>query len=261
MSAVTVGNELVHYEVFGRGPALVLIHGWLGSWRYWIPTMQQLSSDYRVYALDLWGYGDSSKQPNLYHIDQQVELVNDFMDTLGMVKAAMVGHGLGAGVAIRFAMQWPDKVARLMTVSLPTSGDGTLSDRVTSSSPKAWLEKLIDRSRPDFQAIETEAAKADPGAVQQGAADMSVVDWGSELSTVQAPSIIVYGERDPLVRVPADGWFDSLREGTHRVLLNDSQHFPMLDETAVFNRLLVDFLDAEDPRSIQTKQYWERRFR
>jgi pimeloyl-ACP methyl ester carboxylesterase len=55
MSAITIENDLVHYEVLGRGRPVILLHGWLGSWRYWIPAMQQLSMKYRTYALDLWG--------------------------------------------------------------------------------------------------------------------------------------------------------------------------------------------------------------
>ncbi len=57
MSAITIENDLVHYEVLGRGRPVILVHGWLGSWRYWVPAMQQLSSKYRTYALDLWGFG------------------------------------------------------------------------------------------------------------------------------------------------------------------------------------------------------------
>ena len=64
MSALIVEDEVVHYEVLGRGRPLIFVHGWLGSWRYWIPTMQALSSEYRTYALDLWGFGDSATPPS-----------------------------------------------------------------------------------------------------------------------------------------------------------------------------------------------------
>ena len=69
MSITTVGNHLIHYEVLGRGKPLIFIHGWLGSWRYWWPSMQAMSSQYRSFAFDLWGFGDSSKAPEQYTID------------------------------------------------------------------------------------------------------------------------------------------------------------------------------------------------
>jgi len=109
MSAITIENDLVHYEVLGRGRPVIFIHGWLGSWRYWVPTMQQLSMKYRTYALDLWGFGDSGKENTKYGLKDQVKLLYDFMDKLGIGKAALVGHSLGAGIALRFAAQYPDR--------------------------------------------------------------------------------------------------------------------------------------------------------
>src|SRR5271165_5708061 len=103
MSAITIDNSLVHYEVLGRGRPVILIHGWLGSWRYWIPTMQHLSTKYRVYSIDLWGFGDSQKIPGTYGLGSQVSLLAQFMEKMGITKTALVGHALGSAVAIEFA--------------------------------------------------------------------------------------------------------------------------------------------------------------
>jgi len=131
MSAITVGSDLVHYEVLGRGGRpVILVHGWLGSWRYWIPTMRQLQLKYRVYAVDLFGFGDSSKNPERYTINQQIELLDDFMKQLGIPKAAILAHGLGAHVAIEFAKQYPDRVARMLLSSAPVFDSGDLATRV-----------------------------------------------------------------------------------------------------------------------------------
>jgi len=75
VSALIIDDELVHYEVLGRGRPLIFVHGWLGSWRYWIPTMQVASAEYRAYALDLWGFGDTAKVPARYTLDAQADLV------------------------------------------------------------------------------------------------------------------------------------------------------------------------------------------
>lgn len=130
MSAITVDGDLVHYEVLGRGRAVVLVHGWIGSWRYWIPTMQQLHLKYRVYALDLFGYGDSAKNPEKYTIESQVNLLVEFMDQLGLKKAALIGHGLGAMVITEFAQRNYDMVARMMIANAPLFNPGDLATRV-----------------------------------------------------------------------------------------------------------------------------------
>ena len=57
MSAIILQGELVHYEVLGHGRPVIFLHGWVGSWRYWIPSMQTASIEFRSYALDMWGFG------------------------------------------------------------------------------------------------------------------------------------------------------------------------------------------------------------
>jgi len=52
MSVLYFQNEIVHYEALGRGRPLLFLHGWVGSWRYWMPTMQSASISFRTYALD-----------------------------------------------------------------------------------------------------------------------------------------------------------------------------------------------------------------
>jgi pimeloyl-ACP methyl ester carboxylesterase len=140
MSAITIGGDLIHYEVLGRGRPVILLHGWLGSWRYWVPTMQQLQTKYRVYALDLRGFGDSGKNPQKYTLDHQVQLVFDFMRELGLPKAAFIGHGLGALVASEFARLYGDKVPRMLLVSAPLFDPGGLDTRI----PAGRLVPLTD---------------------------------------------------------------------------------------------------------------------
>src|SRR5271169_6562228 len=102
MSAIFLDHEIVHYEVLGRGRPIIFLHGWVGSWRSWLPTMQVASAYYRTYAIDLWGFGDTSKQPLRYSLESQVELINSFLDQMGIAKFVLIGHGLGAVVALLY---------------------------------------------------------------------------------------------------------------------------------------------------------------
>jgi len=80
MSAILLGRDIVHYEVLGRGKPVIFLHGWVGSWRYWIPAMQAASVSFRTYALDQWGFGDTSKNQRFYSLEQQLWLVDAFME-------------------------------------------------------------------------------------------------------------------------------------------------------------------------------------
>ncbi len=159
MSAITIENDLIHYEVLGRGRPVILVHGWLGSWRYWVPAMGHLSMKYRVYAIDLWGFGDSGRNAARYSFAMQVQLLEEFMDRLGITKAALVGHDLGAAVIARFAVTHPDRVPRLLAVSPPLFAMPEDSPPATSSSPAA--AEAATQAGPEAQASVAANGSAD----------------------------------------------------------------------------------------------------
>ncbi len=150
MSAITVDGDLVHYEVLGRGRTVILLHGWLGSWHYWIPTMRHLQMKYRVYALDLFGFGDSGKNPEQYSIHKQVYMFEEFMKQLNVPKAGIIAHGLGAHILAKYAQKYPHRVARMMLVSAPLFDPGDLDTRVPMKEevlrpPKSAKEQTPER--------------------------------------------------------------------------------------------------------------------
>lgn len=260
MSAVIIDRELVHYEAVGRGKPVIFLHGWLGSWRFWWPTMQDLSQRYRTYALDLWGFGDSSKLPALYQCDAYVTLLQAFMDEMGIWEASLVGHSLGAIVALRYANLEPDRVDRIMAVALPTDVAATLAR--LGPSARSAIDRTLDRQQLDYQELVAEAAKADNNAVVNSARSIAGYDLRSELRPITTPMVLAYGERDPLVPPPDGSWFLAPPPHLRQVLLSESRHFPMLEEPAKFTRLLFDFMDAgTNLAQLELKDEWRRKVR
>jgi pimeloyl-ACP methyl ester carboxylesterase len=143
MSAITIGGDLIHYEKLGRGRPVIMMHGWIGSWRYWIPVMQHLHLKYSVYTLDLPGFGDSAKNPSRYAVGRMTDILVQFLDQLAIPKAAFLCHGLGALVAAEFAQRFPDRSARMMLVSLPLFDPGDLADRVPAGQRVALTANAV----------------------------------------------------------------------------------------------------------------------
>jgi pimeloyl-ACP methyl ester carboxylesterase len=262
VSALIIDDEVVHYEVLGRGRPLIFLHGWLGSWRYWIPSMQVLSAEYRTYALDLWGFGDTSKPAHRFGLSAQAELVQRFMDQLGILKAAFVGHGLGAAVAMRFGRLFPDWADRVMGVGLPLAA-AAVSPRLQGGSTVALIEWLLGKE-PATEPMCREAAKAAPEAVATSVREVMEADVRAELAELRPPYLLVYGEKDPMISPPDEAWLAGLTGSVHSLGFEESRHFPMLDEPAKFNRLLADFLTLKSGESLVNlalKEEWKRRVR
>jgi len=261
MSAILLDAGIVHYEVIGRGRPIIFIHGWVGSWRYWIPALQAASTSYRAYALDLWGFGETAREPERYSVDKQIEMLDRFLNEMGIGRVALVGHGLGSVVSLLYASRFPNIVDRVMAISCPLDFN-SLNQRLRSAPPAELAEWLLART-PDADAARTDAAKADPRALAASFESPDSFNLGSRFYMGKTPVLLVYGQTDPAISVPQ---FDPLLmpELLHSIQLEGSGHFPMLDEPPRFNRLLTDWLaleSGESPRDLQLKEEWRRRVR
>jgi pimeloyl-ACP methyl ester carboxylesterase len=82
----------------------------------WVNNMALLVAGYKVYALDLWGFGYSTREPLDYGFELFVEQVHLLMETLGIEKATLFGHSMGGGTAIAYTVRYPERVHKLVLV-------------------------------------------------------------------------------------------------------------------------------------------------
>lgn len=261
MSAVVIGGGLIHYEAFGRGKPVVFIHGWLGSWRYWMPTMEALATDYRTYALDLWGFGDSDKSRERYSVADYTRLLSDFADQLGIVSASLVGHSLGAIVALRLAVLEPRLVSRLAAISLPLNA-AAVSGRLVDYESNSMLNKMFWRRQIVHKEVQQEVEKVADSVITLSVQSALEIDTQNLVDQLAQPLLAVYGEKDGLVDPEPVRALDGRRNSLRPIGLAQSKHFPMLEEANKFNRLLKDFLEVGDDLSgLALKEEWKRRTR
>jgi 2-succinyl-6-hydroxy-2,4-cyclohexadiene-1-carboxylate synthase len=119
MGLVRANGLDFHVEDHGKGPPLVLLHGFTGSAASWVPFSRDLASDHRVIAIDLIGHGVSSAPADhsRYEFDQALHDLAEVTAQLGIARASWLGYSLGGRLALGMALDYPDRVSSLMLVS------------------------------------------------------------------------------------------------------------------------------------------------
>lgn len=260
MSAIILEGGIVHYEVIGRGRPIIFLHGWVGSWRYWIPALQTASTSFRAYALDMWGFGDTSHEKSRYSLQEQIALLERFLNEMGIGRVALVGHGLGGLIGLLYSIRAPQIVDRIMTINCPLDANG-ISNRMKTAPVADLVDWLLDKGSASEPA-RTDAIKADQLALATTFNDLSTYNLAIRVDRISTPCLMVHGQNDPAIPPPAIEL--TAPENVHQIILEQSGHFPMLDETSRFNRLLTDWLaleSGESPRDLQLKEEWRRRVR
>jgi pimeloyl-ACP methyl ester carboxylesterase len=265
MSAVVIDGGLVHYEAFGRGRPVLFLHGWLGSWRYWMSTMEAVSDKYRTYALDLWGFGDSDKSKQRYTVPDYVTLVHQFVSDMGIRNAPIIGHALGASVALEYAASHSDSVKKDMAVSLPMNPD-CINRKLIDFANNSMIAKMMWWRQITYKEVQKEAEKAGDGAISLSIQSVAKVDVQGHIQSLgqsdDSMLLAVYGEKDDVIDPSPTRDLNGSSPNIRQIGLSDSKHFPMLDEAAKFHRLLKDFLDVEnDLAALELKEEWRRRTR
>lgn len=258
MSSIVTSQGVVHYEAYGRGRPVILLHGWLGSWGTWLGTMEALAPRYRAYALDFWGFGESDKRRESYNISDFVALVDQFMERLGIQRAPVIGHSMGGTVALNLALDRPQRVEKVAAVGSPVDGHSLSIFLKLAGYP--WIAFLVWNS-PSllrlgiklfapwiatswsewYQLLMGDLSRMTLESFLWSIHSLHHTDLRSRLVKLRMPTLGVYGRGDKIVD-PRQAELYSLVANSWVEIMDGSRHFPMLDEPDAFHSILTSFL-------------------
>jgi len=220
--------------------------------------MEALSSRYRTYALDFWGFGESDKRRESYNILDFVALVDQFMERLGIQSAPVIGHSMGGTVALNLALDKPSRVEKVDVVGSPIEGDSLNVFLKLAGYP--WIAFLVWNS-PSllrmgiklfapwiaanwsewYQLLMHDLSKMTLESFLWSINSLHHTNLQPRLGKLRQPVLGAYGRGDKIVN-PRQA--DLLRSiPTARVeILTGSRHFPMLDEPDKFNSIVLSYL-------------------
>ncbi|MGH2618892.1 MAG: alpha/beta fold hydrolase [Thermomicrobiales bacterium] len=250
------GVNLPYVEQGGpAGVPVVFLHGVTDSWRSWEPVLPYLPGSIHAFTLSQRGHGDADRPASGYRFADFSADLAAFMDAHGIGPAIVVGHSMGSYVAQRFTMDHPERVRGLVLVGSVTTWRGnpvvtdiwesvvsTLTDPVDPAFVREFQEgtglpqELLDM-------VVQESLKV-PAHVWRGAWHaIANTDYSAELRKIQAPTLIIWGDQDPLC--PRDEQ-EALVAGiasARLVVYPDRGHNPHWEAPERFAADLVDFID------------------
>jgi pimeloyl-ACP methyl ester carboxylesterase len=256
MSSLVTDRGVVHYETHGRGWPVILLHGWLESWVPWRGTMEALSRVCKAYALDFWGFGESGKHGGTFMVGDYVEMVDQFMERLGIGRAPVIGHSMGGTVSLSLALSHPNRVERVAVVGSPIVGDSlALLLRLSARRSLAGLFYRVfplgslllspfyakDWNRW-YRMFEKDLSRTTLESFHYSIASLRQIDLRPRLHEIQVPILGIYGRIDRIVSPKQRDVLAQCAPTAEIRYFAGSGHFPMLDEPERFYETLSSFL-------------------
>ncbi len=266
VSTRNVGSEQICFYDHGEGPPLVLIHGMFGDFLDWEPVLEPLSQTHRVIALDLPGFGMSSKPRREYTADFFVAVLQEFFRQLALNEIVLIGNSFGAQIAVLYALRHSEMVAKLVLVDsggfreIPQEEAWAIASRLGApviagltpeihtllfasvfANPSAASQLYLQRQnqklqRPDYPAYAESVASSIRLSLSAYLVD--------RLPEIKCPTLLIWGEKDYVLPVAqARQGLGKLRQGRLKII-PDCGHAPQLECSEAFLGALRDFLNS-----------------
>jgi len=249
-------NELdVNYFTGGQGDPLVIIHGGGDGARAWKKNMAELSENYTVYVPDLPGFGRSQAMSDSFDISEFTSFVEDFSHNLGLKRFHLVGHSVGGGIALHYAVKFPHKIAKLVLVNSMSLGKeialwvSVLSSCVFCRSLAVaaaailegvkWLVNLVYAPLKFMNPFPRAKINLGAGmAMLQEQAEVLV----NQFSQLMIPTLLVWGANDSIVPVSNAYAAARLIPNCQLHVFKDCGHSVYKQKVKEFSHLLTTFL-------------------
>jgi pimeloyl-ACP methyl ester carboxylesterase len=259
MESVEVDGLQIAYERAGSGPALVLLHGYVGDGpTTWRRQLDGLSDEFTVVAWDAPGAGRSLDPPEQFGLDGYAHCLAGFLAELGLDAAHVAGLSFGGIVALALQRRHSAVSSSLILASAYAGWAGSLPADVAQQrlrqalaladgAPEAFVDALlptmfsktvpretVDDFRATMQAFHPRGFRA--------MARASVEDVRDVLPRVDVPTLLLYGDRDVRAPLTVAEALQAAISGSNLVLLPDAGHLCNIEAPDEFNAVVRDFL-------------------
>jgi pimeloyl-ACP methyl ester carboxylesterase len=259
MSYADVNGLSLYYEEHGAGEPLVLLHGGIGAGEMFGAVLPELSASRRVITVDLQGHGGTADVDRPLRAQTMADDVAALIEHLGLPQADVMGYSLGGTVALRTALQHPQRVRRLVLVSIGFRRDGSYPEVVEAMDQ--FSPELADvlKQSPLYERYSRLAPRVEDWPVLIAKTSELLkddYDWTAETERLEPPTMLVFADADsvrPAHIVEFFGllgggqrdasWDGSLRPTAQLAILPGTTHYDIYASPALAPAV-IPFLDA-----------------
>ncbi len=252
------------------GSVVILLHGLGASAEIWLPNIDALAKNHRVFVPDLPGFGRSERpSPSFTPLDY-VSFLDDFLEALKIRQASFVGQSLGGGIALMYTLRFPQKVEKLVLadcagfgtevvwtlrllslpglgelVSYPTRAGVALFFKIALRNRAVITEDFLDFyyelfKRPGFQAFLLKMVRMLVDF--RGAKKEILAPVLEDLHKIKQPTLIIWGELDRVLPLKQAYFGKEKLPQAQLYIMRECGHIVNLEKPAEFNRVVLDFL-------------------
>jgi pimeloyl-ACP methyl ester carboxylesterase len=262
-----IDGRRLNYCDYGKGAAVVLVHGLGGSWQNWLENVRAIGLDHRVIAPDMPGFGYSEEPAGEVSIPGYARTIATLCEQLGIARAAVIGNSLGGFISAEVAIQFPELVERLCLVSAagysinetPRSQVvlwGRINTAVatrTAARTEAFVRRPVLRHLtfstlvrhptrvPQDMLYELARHSGRPGFMPALYAHMKY-DFRDRVGDIACPALVVWGRDDMVVTARDADEYERALPSARKVVYEDTGHLPMVERPREFNELVREFL-------------------
>lgn len=255
--------NLTYYEGGpSDAPSILMIHGFGADKDNWLRFAKPLTGAYHVIALDLPGFGDSSKPDASYDVGSQTERLAAFTKQLGLPKLHLIGNSMGGHIAALYAARYPEQVlsvALLDNAGISAPQKSEMFQRIERGEPNPLLVNNADDfgKMLSFVFVDQPAL---PDALKQHFAEQAIanrplnekifshlreryIPLEPELGKIQAPTLLLWGDKDRVLDISSIAVMQPLLKQSSVVIMKDCGHVPMIErpsETAAHYQAFLD---------------------
>ncbi len=252
MATLNRDGVSLYYEVHGKGPALLLTHGYSATSRMWDGQIDAFSKHYRLILWDMRGHGasDYPADPAAYSEAATVAGMAALLDAVGAEKAIVGGLSLGGYMSLAFHLTHPERVRALLIID---TGPGYRNDearegwnRNALKTAERYETEGLGRLAAGSVEMRTSTHRSAEGLALAARGMLTQKDARviSSLPTVAVPSLVVVGADDTPFLAASD-YMAAKIPGARKVVIAAAGHAANIDQPEAFNIAVLDFLKTE----------------